>query len=91
MLELFAELDVDHTGDSDENELKIGLRKKGIYINEVILESMLRVAYTNSDGKISREEFISWSVNPAFSVILIFTRKEINNYITSLTYARVDL
>jgi len=76
MMKLFDEIDEDHSGDIDTDELHAALLIRGLDVGKFGLQAMMQTADEDDDGKISREEWVHIIKNQSKKII---GDKEINN------------
>jgi len=58
MIRVFEEIDKDKTGYLSRDELQAGLAKNGMNVSDFQLDHLIEAADTNSDGLISKEEWV---------------------------------
>lgn len=58
MIALFNKVDKDHSGYIERQDLRDALKSAGFQVNTVALEAMMKVADENTDGRISKDEWL---------------------------------
>ncbi|XP_052825938.1 neo-calmodulin isoform X1 [Octopus bimaculoides] len=64
---MFNDLDESKDGTLSVNELSKGLESRGIYVSDMALKCVLKSLDVNSDGKVSKSEFVEAMCRPSLN------------------------